>query len=566
VAAIGALLACAAPFVPATVAGQTTSAPPMLTERVDSLFALYDVPGSPGCAVAVMRHGAIVYERGYGMADLEHDVPNTPETIFDIGSTAKQFTAMSILLLARDGKLSLDDDVRRHVPELPDYGDTVRIRHLLTHTSGLRDYINLLVLGGARYDDVTTADDALAAIVRQKALHFTPGSRHLYSNSGYFLLSVIVQRASGMSLRDFARRRIFDPLGMHNTHYLSSYDSIVQGRAIGYSPRDEEDASRGFRADMPRWLQTGDGGVSSSVRELARWDANFHRPLVGDSSLMREFQTVARLTSGTSITYALGLRVDAYRGRRTVSHGGSWGGYRAELLRFPEQRFSVATLCNVGTADPGALSRRVADIYLADVLEPPAVAARPHRTARHAARTLARASVSLWRLAGTYRHAPGGETIVVSVSGDTAYVSMSRPIPLRSLGGADFELVQGFDGTRLTLEPAREGRPRTLTWRDQGSPPETFEGIEPARPTSSELSSLTGTYFSEELQALYTLALVDGALELRGRNRPPTRLRPSIAQEFTSPGGSLVIRFEKPGSAFTMGVGRVKGLRFERLK
>ncbi|HJU89457.1 MAG TPA: serine hydrolase domain-containing protein [Gemmatimonadaceae bacterium] len=555
-------------LAPIRAIGQTVAPAAALQARVDSIFAPYDNRTSPGCAVAVMRDGAIIYERGYGMADLEHDIPNSPETIFDIGSTAKQFAAMSIMLLERDGKLSLNDDVRRHIPELPDYGDTVRIRHLLTHTSGVRDYIGLLTLGGARYDDVTTDDDALAAIVRQKALNFTPGSRYLYSNSGFFLLSVIVKRASGMSLRDFARQRLFDPLGMTNTHYLSSYDSIVRNRAIGYSPRDEEaPTTSGFRADMPRWLQTGDGGVSTTVRELARWDANFYRPMVGDSAMIAELQRAARLTSGKEITYALGLRVDKYRGVQAVSHGGSWGGYRAELIRFPTRRFSVATLCNLGSSDPSALARRVADVYLADVLGPaPTVAARADRTARPTTRSALRPSTPLTQLAGLYRNVQSGETIVVSVAGDTAFVVMSRPHALRFVGNNEFLFSESDDGARLTIQPATRARARTLTWREDGSTPEVFEGIDAAQPTPAELSAMAGTYFSEELQALYTLAVVDGALELRGRNRPPTRLRPSVRNEFTSQSGSVVLRFEKPDSTFTLGIGRVKGLRFERVK
>src|SRR5690606_14090452 len=269
-------------------------------------------------------------------------------------------TAASILLLAQEGKLSLDDDVRDHLPELPAYGTPITIRHLLNHTSGIRDYIGVLNMGGTRYDDVTTPQDALEAIVRQKQLNFEPGTEHLYSNSGYFLLSIIVERVAGKSLRDFARERIFAPLGMERTRYLGSYDDVVPDRAIGYEPRDDGT----LRADMPRWLQFGDGAVFSTVEELLRWDSNYYAPTVGGPALLDSLHERGVLADGTRLEYALGLIHGKHGGQRTVSHGGSWGGYRAELLRFPDQRFSVAVLCNVATADPSSLALRVADVHL----------------------------------------------------------------------------------------------------------------------------------------------------------------------------------------------------------
>jgi CubicO group peptidase (beta-lactamase class C family) len=358
----------AALFSPAAAAQSDAPLPEGLDALTDAIFAEWDRPDSPGCALGVYRDGSIVYARGYGMADLERGVPITPHTVFDIGSTSKQFAAASILLLAHDGALSLDDDVRKHVPEIPAYSRPITIRHLLHHTSGLRDYIGLLTLSGVRIDDVATSEDALAIIARQKELNFDPGDEHLYSNSGYFLLSVIVERASGRSLRDFAHERIFEPLGMSRTHYLGSYDDIVPDRALAYSRRPNGE----LRTDVSRWLQLGDGAVFTTVEELLLWDRNFYDPRVGGEGFLSELQGPGTLTNGEALTYALGLQVSEYRGERTVSHGGSWGGYRAELVRFPDQRFSVATLCNLGSTNPSRLARRVADIHLADALDPEA--------------------------------------------------------------------------------------------------------------------------------------------------------------------------------------------------
>lgn len=329
--------------------------------RVDRVFAAFDRTDSPGCAVGVYRDGTIAYARGYGMANLELGVALSPQSVFDIGSTSKQFTAASVLLLARQGKLSLDDDIRKYIPELPNYGKTITIRHILTHTSGLRDYLTLWNLAGVDDADLTTDDDALALISRQRELNFAPGEQWLYSNSGFFLASVIVKRVSGQTLGRFADQNIFRPLGMTHTRFNDDHMAVIPNRATGYAPR-----AGAFATDMSNFEQTGDGAVQTSVEDLLRWDENFYRPVVGDQEMLNTMQTTAVLNDGKRQTYALGLMIDTYRGLRSVSHGGSWAGYRAELLRFPDQRLSVATLCNLATTNPSQLARRVADVYLGD--------------------------------------------------------------------------------------------------------------------------------------------------------------------------------------------------------
>jgi CubicO group peptidase (beta-lactamase class C family) len=329
---------------------------------VDRVFADLDRPGSPGCALAVIRDGQAAYEHGYGMANLEHRVPITPHTVFDIGSTSKQFTAAAIHLLAAEGRLSVDDDVRRWVPELQAYDTgTITLRHLLHHTSGIRDYLELMSLAGVRFEDVSTDDDALALLSRQKAANFAPGAEHLYSNSGFFLLSIVVKRASGRSLRELAAERIFAPLGMRETHFHDDHTMVVANRATGY-----ERADGGFKTSLSNFEQTGDGGVYTTVEDLARWDRNFYEPVVGGPRLLEDLLRPGVLRDGKPLTYASGLSVDTYRGLKTVSHGGSWAGYRAELLRFPDQRLSVICLCNVNDSRPTRRAREVAALYLGD--------------------------------------------------------------------------------------------------------------------------------------------------------------------------------------------------------
>ena len=336
------------------------------TAAVDEVFADLTKPGSPGCALGVYRDGAVIYAKGYGLANLEANVPITPQSVFDIGSTSKQFTAASILLLEKQGKLSVNDDVRKYIPELPDYGPKITILHLLNHTSGLRDYLTLMDLAGINTDSVTTDEDALQMITRQKALNFSPGSDWLYSNTGFFLLSVIVKRASGQTLREFAAENIFTPLGMSHTQFRDDHTSLIANRAMAYDPGE----AGGFTLDVSYFEQTGDGAVHTSVLDLQKWDENFFTAQVGGTEFLAELQQQGKLVTGKILDYAKGLFLQDYRGLPTVRHGGSWGGYRAELLRFPQQHFSVACLCNLANARPGERADRVSDIYLGSLMKP----------------------------------------------------------------------------------------------------------------------------------------------------------------------------------------------------
>jgi CubicO group peptidase (beta-lactamase class C family) len=335
---------------------------------IDAIFQDLTKPGSPGCALGVYRDGAVIYAKGYGLANIEENVAISPQTVFDVASMSKQFTAASILLLQKQGKLAISDDIRKYIPEIPNYGHTITILNLLNHTSGLRDYLSLMELAGTNTDSVTTDEDALAFIVRQKSLNFAPGDEWLYSNTGFFLLSVIVKRVSGETLRTFAANNIFRPLGMTHTEYRQDHTSLVANRAPAY---DLNANKNGYVLDVSYFEQTGDGAVHTSVEDLARWDENFYTAHVGGAELIKELQQTATLNNGKALTYAKGLVVSEYRGLRTVSHSGSWGGYRGQLVRFPNQHFSVACLCNLGTANPSKRTLRVADIYLADLMKTP---------------------------------------------------------------------------------------------------------------------------------------------------------------------------------------------------
>ena len=357
-----------------TGCGPTDNAPAGdvgIAARVDAIFADYAGASGPGCSLGVIRDGRLVHATGYGAANLDHGIPNGPATIFRIGSVSKQFTAGAIALLAIRGELELDAPVQRYIPEFPDYPDPPTVRHLVHHTSGVRDYIVLMSLAGNRSEDFYTNQEVLDAINRQRELNFTPGAEYLYSNAGYFLLGEIVARISGRSLREFAETEFFGPLGMTHTHFHDDHNEIVPNRAIGYAPTDD-----GFRINVTTLDMVGDGGIFTSVEEWVAWDRNLAEGTVGGPEWVTLMHERGVLNSGDTIPYAFGISHGEHRGLATVGHTGSWVGYRAAMSRYPEAGHSFVALCNRSAIDPGTLIASTADIYLEDRMEPSEEAAQ----------------------------------------------------------------------------------------------------------------------------------------------------------------------------------------------
>jgi CubicO group peptidase (beta-lactamase class C family) len=335
--------------------------------QVDKIFAEWDNRRSPGCAVALYKDGKMLYERGYGMADLEHDDAITPDTVFYAGSVSKQFTAFAAALAIQKGYLSADDSIRKYLPELPAYADAITVRHLVHHTSGLRDFYTLLSIAGRRQDALFDNRSILRLAARQNALNFSPGDDYLYSNTGYTLLAVIVGRAAKMPFGAFADTHIFKPLGMTSSHFGDDAARLVRKRAFGYAWNAKGEP----RLDTPGGERVGAGGLFTTVRDLRRWDENFYTGVVGGKALIEQVQRTGQLSSGKPLTYAWGLEIGRYRGAPVVEHSGSLGGYRAHLIRFPEQHFSVAALCNISSVTLAPLVRQVADIAIAPSLPEP---------------------------------------------------------------------------------------------------------------------------------------------------------------------------------------------------
>jgi CubicO group peptidase (beta-lactamase class C family) len=393
--------------------------------KVDAVFARW-TNATPGCAVGVGTGGKTVLQRAYGMSDLEHDVPNAPDSIFEAGSVSKQFTAAAVLLLARDGKLSLDDAVRKYVPELPDYGSPLTIRHMLTHTSGLRDWGSIEAIAGwPRTTRTYTHAHVLDIVSRQKALNFTPGTEWSYSNTGYNLAAIIVSRVSGKPFAEFTAERMFVPLGMTHTSWRDDFTRIVKHRAIAYAR-----AADGYHQDMPFENVHGNGGLLTTVGDLLRWNENFEKAIVGDAAFVKEEQTPGHFNDGTAHTYAFGLSVIRYRGVREVSHSGSTAGYQAFLVRYPDQHLSVAVLCNAGDAAATQYAHAVADAYLGSAeREPAAGGSRPTPTA-----PFQPSSDDLKKYAGRYASDEAETEFTIVLQDAGALVLRQRPdyaLPMR---------------------------------------------------------------------------------------------------------------------------------------
>jgi CubicO group peptidase (beta-lactamase class C family) len=517
------------------------AAQPDLTVRVDSMFASYNAR-SPGCALGVAQNGRTLLSRAYGMADLEHDVPNTPETVFEAGSVSKQFTAAAIVLLARQGKLSLDDDVRRWIPEVPDYGTPITLRHLLNHTSGLRDWGTVVQLAGwPRGTRIHTHAHALDVISRQKSLNFTPGEEFLYSNTGYNLLAMVVEKASGVSFAEFSRRELFEPLGMTRTQWRDDFTRMVKGRAQAYTRGDSA-----WHQQMPFENVHGNGGLLTTVGDLLRWNqALTDGTLAGLDTL----ETQGVLTGGRKIDYALGLYIQRYRGTREVAHGGATAGYRAYLARYPEHGLSVALLCNAASANPSGAFRAV-DAILGDRLrdEAPAPAA-----------VVPMEVAELERRAGMYRHRRTGAPLRLTMADGKLRAGNNELVPVGPaafrLGGVRVEFADGPDAGGRLVFPDGD----TIA----------FEPAPPSDTTAANLASYAGEYRSDEAEATYTVAVENGTVMLRMRPSTSFRLVPLYADGFAGPGG-MVVRFIRGADgrvqAFTITVERVRGLRFDRVR
>jgi CubicO group peptidase (beta-lactamase class C family) len=501
--------------------------------KVDAIFAEYDKAISSGCAVGIVRNGEFVYKHAYGMGSIELQSPLSSASVFYMGSVSKQFTAASVVLAAEKGYLSLDDDIRKWIPEIPSYGHVITLRHMLHHTSGLRDEIGLMSLAGAHVEDVHPTVEMIDLIARQKALNFNPGDEYQYSNSNYFLLAEVVHRATGTPFSRFATENIFKPLSMAHTKFHDDRTLVLPGRVAAYSPRDNGDLRLDWSTNFEK---VGDGGLMSSVDDMLLWDRNFYDNKLGKGTLLRELQMRGTLNSGKTISYALGLTVSAYKGLPIVEHGGALFGYRTEILRFPEQRFSVVCLCNLSSANPGAKARQIADIYLAGQMSPADVSQEEPPKRGNFVRS------KLSRFDGIYRDPNDRSFVTVSAREGGLYITNPLVEPATVVKAANPTLFVDPRGEEYRFEASANGGTR-MFWRVGHGTEHVLERIRPVQLTDAELTSYTGNYPSDELRATYKIRNKDGKLMVMVGWNDPIELQPSLHDEFQ---GRLSGEFREP--------------------
>jgi CubicO group peptidase (beta-lactamase class C family) len=481
--------------------GVLAQSPPPLdtrTAQVDALFAAWSGPTTPGCAVAVHQDGTLAYMRTFGMADLEHGVPLASDSIFDVASISKQFTAFAIVLLANDGKLSLADDIRKYIPELPDYGRTITLSHLMHHTSGVRENGYLLNLAGWRSDDVYTEADKLWAIVRQQRTNFAPGDEVLYGNSAYDLLREVVRRASGTSLKAFAQARIFAPLGMHDTRFGDDHLALVPRRAQGYGPRD----GGGWLVRRGNSDAYGPGGLLTTVPDLLKWQTNLVDGRVGGMHAITWMRTSGRLNDGTATTYGGGLRLRDYRGLRTVGHDGLTGGFRADTVLFPDHRLGIIVLCNTAAAAAEELSLKIADVYLGERMSGPDWA--PAVTMPEPAQSA---------LAGAW-WSPLTDEIVRLEWREGALRQVGSPAAFVPVGNDTFRPGESRSRWQFVAAGSAAGTARELRIFDAWPTYRPFVRLSDPVPAAAALNDYAGEYRSGELETTYTVRVAAGTLNV----------------------------------------------------
>lgn len=527
------------------------------SQQIDSLFAEWDKANVPGCALGIIKDGKLVYSRGYGLANMEYDIPNSASTVFRIGSTSKQFTAASIVLLAEKGQLNLDDNLESFFPDFPAYAEKITVKHLLNHTSGIRDYLQLAYLKGLRDDDYYVDEDIMKWLVSQSDLNFPPGEEFLYSNSGYWLLGQIVAKVSGDNMADFARKEIFEPLGMSNTHFHNDHTQIVKNRASGYIPG----TNGSYKISMTTLDMIGDGGIFTTINDIKKWDDAYYDPTVLSKAFWEMMTEQGVLNNGEVIDYAAGLFIDDYKGLETIRHGGAFVGFRAELLRFPKEQLSIAIFTNRGDADPSGKANQVADILLKSKLveevkndDSKAEIDEPEQ------------EFEMKQLTGDYE-IQAGTVVSLSIKDGSLNVLQnwnSSTYNIVKIKGNTFQ-IPGEESLSFTFSNLKDGLTQTLTVLQNGR--ETKATRKEDIDTSGiDLDDYAGSYLSKELDVTYSFVVSNGSLVMQIDNKTLTMVctLSDIDQYATDMG---LLRFQRTNgriSGFELDSGRVKNLKFDK--
>ena len=515
--------------------------PDSLSKKVDAIFAEYDKTNSPGCALAILKDGKIIYKRGYGMSNMEYNIAITPTSIFHIASISKQFTAAAIIHLSLEGKLSLKDDIRKYIPEVPDFGHTITFNNLIHHTSGIRDQWTLQRLAGWRADDLITEKDILDMLSKQKTLNFLPGEEYLYCNTGFTLAAIAVKRITGVSLRKYADSVFFKPLGMTNTHFHSDHAEITPNRTSAYS-KDDKGV---LKISIPVFDNYGATSLFTTVEDLAKWDENFYTKKVGGEAFINLMQATGELNNKTPQNYAAGLVITNYKGYKTVGHGGADAGYRSNILRFPDEHFSVVIFANLASINPSTLSYKVAGLFLKD------------KSIQQPTFTTDNKIVKGW--AGDYFETKTQSVLKLNYKNEKL---TTGPTELIATGNNTFKIPNLVSNISFSGDSSNA----QLDIFIEGTGYNTYKKVNKILLSNVQLEEYKGNFYSSELDTKYNVSVKDSNLIIKRPRYDEMKLDPLLKDIFT---GNFIIRFHRSKKGkiegFFLSAGRVRNLYFEKM-
>ncbi|WP_165500379.1 serine hydrolase domain-containing protein [Pedobacter psychroterrae] len=545
-------------WMPFTISAQ--SLPDSVAKKVDNLFAKWDKPNSPGCVIGIVRNDSLIYAKGYGQANIEYNVPNSPETIYHMASVSKQFTAYAIVLLARQGKLQLDDDIHKYLPWFPDLKEKITIRHLLNHTSGIRDQWQLLAISGTRIDDVIKQDHIVKALSKQRALNFKPGDQYSYSNSGYTMLAEIVKSVSGQTLRQFTDSAIFKPLGMNHTHFHDDYTEVVKNRSYSYYRKGGD----GFTNSILSYSNAGATSLFTNVNDMAKWVMNFYLAKVGTQQDIESLTQKGKLNNGKESNYALGIVVDTFKGWKLYAHNGADAGYRTAVTTVPDLKMGFIVFSNLGDFDMGKLNE-MASLFVRDIstkVDKPAV------IAIDSSKAILKDLVSAKKFSGDYisdagipynfslrnhklyGQQRGRNELLIQVQKDTFQVASAPNLKFL------------FSTTKSGDTLVKECWPGGLEFKKYALSPNL---------TDQQLKSYTGMYYSPELDCKYGIVLQGKELILTNDKYEDKRItlqaKDHLRTDFWWMAHLKVLRGTKGEiMGFEVNDGRIMHLRFNKIE
>lgn len=533
--------------------------PDTTLRKIDNLFKTWDKNGSPGCAVGIIRNDSLIFAKGYGMANLEYGIPITPATVFHVASVSKQFTAFAIVLLVRQGKVQLDEDVRKYLPWFPDLKEKITVRHLLNHTSGIRDQWQLLAISGTRLDDVITQDHIIKILSRQKALNTKPGERYNYSNSGYTMLAEIVKSVTGKTLRQFTDSAIFKPLGMNNTHFHDDYTEIVKNRSYSYNRTD----SAHYTNSILSYSNVGATSLFTTVEDLSKWIMNFYTHKVGDQQDIDLLTQKGKLNSGREIDYALGIGTGSYKGWRSFAHSGADAGYRTIMNVFPDLKAGFVVFSNLGDVNPGRKATELADLFISDTTKN-SLAKEDKKP--DSATAILKNGAAIKQFAGNYI-SDEGMRISFEVNNNKLY---ARAYGQQELLRAEKDTFMLFKDPHLKFRfKVNAPGDTAVVYVFPPGGKEELRKYDTASLSPEALQAYTGTYYCPELDCKYGIALKGRQLMLTNEKYEDVPLTFAGSDHLLANvwwmGNLKILRSNNQVAGFEVNSGRVLHLRFDRL-